>query len=491
VFVAIILFLLIPKKLVERFNFGESILNGHLTAKNTINKNRAGVHGRINSLASVFGELQNIYRSLVHKSAPMDEMTKIMSAQISGEVCGNCPNRGVCYMQVGAEAEIVACFNKVAYVGLERGKVSFLDIPQNLTIRCTRLNNVLVTTNRLLQERLQREATAQVLDTGKILMAQLLQGLNKLMIKFADDVCGSVVFDNDLANLIKDELLYRNIVASDCLIVRSSKNEYQVSVLVRRQDAKNQAIAQTVSRVVKHKMQLDSIDDGETAGFSIVTVKTSPQYQIIFGIAQVAKRFGDTCGDIYSFLRVNSEKTLMAVCDGMGAGARAEHAATLALSLVENFYKAGFPNEMIMTSVNQLLQISAGDVFSALDIAVFNLNSGEVDFIKVGASDGFIKRDRTVEVVEAGSLPIGVLDEMQPKVTRAVLTNGDIIVLCSDGVVDSFSDRLSLANFINNLEVGNVQELADTILREAIARSGNIAIDDCTVAVGRLTNRMA
>jgi stage II sporulation protein E len=66
---------------------------------------------------------------------------------------------------------------------------------------------------------------------------------------------------------------------------------------------------------------------------------------------------------------------------------------------------------MIMQSVNQLLQISGQDVFSALDIAVFNQASGEMDFIKVGASDGFIKREDSVEVVEAGSLPIGILED--------------------------------------------------------------------------------
>jgi len=173
----------------------------------------------------------------------------------------------------------------------------------------------------------------------------------------------------------------------------------------------------------------------------------------------------------------------------MGAGARAEEAGILALSLVENFYKAGFPNEMIIQSVNQLLQISAQDVFSALDIAVFNQSSGEVDFIKVGASDGFIKRRDSVEVVEAGSLPIGVLEEMQPKITRAVMCAGDAVILCSDGVSDAFGDRVALGNFINNLAMTTPQNFADTIMQECLNRSGRIAKDDCTVVVGKLTER--
>ena len=489
VIAAICVFVIMPSNFAKRFHFDMASLNGNFVSKNTINKNRAGVYARLNSLAAVFAELQNTYRSLIHADVPVNEIKLLIAGQVRAAVCENCPNRANCMSDTVTYDGIKDSFAAVAYLGLSRGSVNFLDIPQSLTIKCTRMNSVLSTTNSLLKERAEREAISEKLDTGKILMAQFLAGLNKLMVQFATDVCSDVVFDNDMADLIKEELLYRNIVASDCLIVKTALNEYTVSVLVSRADSRNRAIEQIISRVVKHKMQLDSVDDSETAGFAIVTVKTAPRYQVLFGVAQITKNFGEACGDIYSFLKINNEKTLMAVCDGMGAGAGAEKAATLALSLVENFYKAGFPNEMIMTTVNQLLQISAGDVFSALDIAVFNMGDGSVDFIKVGASDGFIKRADTVEVVEAGSLPIGVLDEMQPKITRTVLQTSNMVVLTSDGVSDSFGGRVSLANFINNLALENPQEMADTIIQECLNRSGRIAGDDSTVVVGRLIQR--
>lgn len=482
-------FILMPPGLTKKFDFQAASLNGNLVSKNTINRNRAGVYARLGSLASVFGELQNIYRSLVHAAASPEQAKGLIAGQVQSAVCENCSHRANCLRDTASHDDIKNSFAEVAKVGLGRGSVNFLDIPQTLTIKCARIGNILTKTNALLKEHAEREIAVGGVNAGKIQMAQILAGLNKLMIRFADDVCSGVVFDNEMADLIKDELLYRNIVASDCLITKTAANEYTVSVLVSRSDSKNSAIEQVISRVVKHKMQLDSIDDSETAGFAIVNVRTAPQYQVSFGVAQITKNFNEACGDIYSFLKVNNEKTLMAVCDGMGAGQSAERAATLALSLVENFYKAGFPNEMIMTSVNQLLQISATDVFSALDIAVFNLCSGEIDFIKVGASDGFIKRSNTVEVVEAGSLPIGILEEMQPKITRTVLNKGDTIVLVSDGVSDSFGSRVVLANFINNLDVVKPQELADIIIGEAINRSGRIAADDCTVVVGKLGER--
>jgi len=487
--VAVCFFVLTPQKLVRHFNFSANTLGSNLVSKNTINRNRAGVYMRIQSLASVFGELQNIYRALVTTATPPHEAKLLIADGVRAQVCENCTKRTACMREAASSAEVRESLAQLAFLGSTRGVVNFLDIPQTLTIKCGRINSVLSVTNSILKEQSARQTAVATLDTGKILMAQLLAGLNKLMVHFAEDVCSGVVFETELADLIKEELLYKNIVASDCLITKRGINDYTISVLVRRDDSRNRAIENTISRVVRRRMQTDQVDDGDTAGFCIVTVKTAPRFAMVFGVAQTSKNFAVPCGDIYSFLKVNNEKTLMAVCDGMGAGARAEEAGLLALSLVENFYKAGFPNEMIMQSVNQLLQISVQDMFSALDIAVFNQTSGEVDFIKVGASDGFIKRKTELEVVEAGSLPIGILEEMQPKITRAVLGAGDAVVLCSDGIADAFGCKVALGNFINNLTLTNPQQFADTIMQECLNRSGRIAKDDCTVAVGRLTER--
>ena len=140
-----------------------------------------------------------------------------------------------------------------------------------------------------------------------------------------------------------------------------------------------------------------------------------------------------------------------------------------------------------MYSVNQLLTFTGQDVFSALDMAVFDLATGDVDFIKVGAADGFIKRAREVEVVEAGSLPLGILDDIEPKITKAVLSAGDMVVLVSDGILDVFGgEKVALAGFINNLDVTNPQQLADQLIAKVTALADGYPADDCTVTVAQL-----
>jgi len=485
---ACILVLILPRACSRYFDFSKSLINGYLVSKNTINKNRQGIHKRLENLSMVFNEMQNIYRNLVSGSLPPEDTAKMIARNLAETVCESCEHRPNCRRDISASEMVNEAFEKLCYIGLQRGAVNFLDLSPDMSIRCKRLNVVLNTANTYVTQ-IQTKTQARVkLDATKILMAGLLSGLSRLCTNFAKDLGSEVVFDVEKAEQIKDALLGVGVIAADCLITKSKQGEYNVSVLVSRKDAQDSRIEKVISKMLVHRMQVETIDDAETAGYSIVTVKTASRYKLTFGVAQVAKDFNPQNGDAFSFLKVTSDKTMMALCDGMGAGARAQRASVLALSLIENFYKAGFSHE-VMESVNQLLIITEQEDFSAIDIAVFSLNDGMVNFIKVGGVEGFIKRARDVEVIEAGSLPMGIVEEMVPKVTRACLANGDMVVLVSDGVTESFGDRVALASFINNSHAEVPQTLADEIIAECLMRTDKIAIDDCTVVAARLDDK--
>ncbi len=485
--VAEFVFLCVPRKIANFFTFGADGLGGFLVSKNTINRNTAGISLRMRSLAAVFNEMQNTYRNLTRAALPPQETAMLLCTELAGSVCAECPHRAICRKTTNASQEIDQSIIHLAKAGLKRGSVTLLDVPNTLAVKCTRINTLMTALNKYLAANRNKEQIIAGLDSGKILMANLLAGISQLCSKFANDVCRSVVFDNERGEMVKEELLFRNIFAEDCLITKTTQNEYVVSVLVPRGDAKNQRIEKVVSQVCGHKMITDEIVDADTKGYAIVSVRSAPKYSILFGMAGVTKGVNQTSGDNFSFLRVTNEKTLMALCDGMGAGERAARASTLALSLVENFYKAGFPDEIIMYSVNQLLTFTGQDVFSALDMCVFDLATGEVDFIKVGAVDGYIKRAREVEVVEAGSLPLGILDDIEPKITKAMLSAGDMVVLVSDGVLDVFGgERVALAGFINNLDITNPQQLADQLIAKVSASVDGYPADDCTVTVAQI-----
>ncbi|MCL2570241.1 MAG: SpoIIE family protein phosphatase [Firmicutes bacterium] len=484
VFLAIVLFLLMPRFFISWLDFSVLLLGAYLVGKNTINQNNALVYNRMNHLANVFGEMSMVYKGMLQRTNSNEERATAIMTAVGMRICENCPNRANCMRDAISAKEMKNAIYRFAHLGLNRGEINILDTPPELSMRCVRLNTITSTIHESIQGIAERNCHEKAMDEGKIMLANLLDGVGSLCRNFAQTVSNKIILDVEKAGIIKEELLFKNIVTSDCIITKTHDQDYMVSVLVPTKDANSPMIPKIIGKNCRHKMILDRVDPTETAGFSIVTTKSAPRFNVTFGVATVAKAFNMVSGDVYTILKLDSKKSLIGICDGMGSGALAQEASALALGLIENFYKANFPSDVIMQNVNKLLTMKGGESFSALDVAIFHLDTGLVNFIKVGGVDTYIKRNREVEVITAGSLPLGILDEVRPKITEAVLGAGDYVVLLSDGILDSFAaDRVGLGNYINNLNTQSPQELADEIMREAINRGGKTPIDDLTIVV--------
>ena len=183
---------------------------------------------------------------------------------------------------------------------------------------------------------------------------------------------------------------------------------------------------------------------------------------------------------------LNEVKYLLAISDGMGHGEKAHKNSELTISVVENFYRAGFENEIVLSSVNKLMSINQMEDFATLDMCVIDLECGFIDFIKLGANPSYIRHKNSVTIVEGASLPLGVVDEIKTTVKKSAIDEGDIIILCSDGVADTFGGEEYLKDFITHMQISSPQEMADFIHKVAIQRSGGEIKDDITTIVARI-----
>ena len=267
-------------------------------------------------------------------------------------------------------------------------------------------------------------------------------------------------------------------------------NTTSVTMLVREKNKDDEHIEKVLSKVCNKKMILTSSNVSQTMGFVLNEYKTAPKYDVIFGSAGAPKFQNKVSGDSYSFIKLGSDKVLFALCDGMGSGNNAQKTSETAMSLIENFYRAGFDNETIISSVNRFLTLKSDDNYSALDMCVIDLKDSTADFIKVGAPEGFIKHKDLVEIMPAGALPLGILDEMKPVLSSKLLNNNDMVVLTTDGVIDAFEGIDNLKKYINNLTTTNPQIMANTIIDEAMLLSKNEPKDDCTIICLRVFNRV-
>jgi stage II sporulation protein E len=113
-----------------------------------------------------------------------------------------------------------------------------------------------------------------------------------------------------------------------------------------------------------------------------------------------------------------------------------------------------------------------------------HLSTGETDLIKIGAPFGGVKCRAGSERVEGASLPMGMLDEMTPAARRYVLSAGDMVVMCTDGVTDTLGDNL--LPLVASCAATHPQELASYILDEAVRCDRFAPHDDMTVVAVRV-----
>ena len=192
-------------------------------------------------------------------------------------------------------------------------------------------------------------------------------------------------------------------------------------------------------------------------------------------------------GDYAVYALVDRHTYAIILCDGMGSGKNANKISSLTTRLIENFYRAGFENEIILSSVNKLLSLTEEENFSTIDLCVIDCKKNVYDFIKLGATNGYIKRHKgEVEVIKSNGLPVGMLEEISPHITKRLISPFDILVFMSDGVADAFENKLNFESYLYNLDIINPQTLCDEIISKALEVSGNIANDDMTVVCVRV-----
>ena len=458
-----------------------------LTMQNIITRNRDIMQKRLYRLSGVFCEMDNVFRSMIKGKVAMAEIKSLMQAEIKSALCLDCPEKNRCHRIY--QHETSAIIENLTDVAFEKGKITLIDIPSVLTSRCFKVNQLVYKLNELINQYKSYAGLVNSIDASRVLIAEQLYGVSKVMKNLATEMGHNIDFDRGLEKKVIDELTYNNIICSDALIYNNDTTCVSATLAVRKEDYLKANIAKIVSKICNAKMIVCEDEMCDKAGWRIVNLKTAPKFDIVFGNSAITKSSSTTSGDCYSILRIENDKILMALCDGMGSGEKAENCSRVAISLVENFYKAGFDNEVILSSVNKFLSLGKEDVFSCLDLAVIDLKQGVCDLIKLGATIGHIKHSSTTEKIKCEALPLGIISTAEPTIQKKVLISGDMIVLCTDGINDSFSEENEFCDFINNINSLNPQEVADKILNKALENNQGVAIDDMTVIVAKVFAR--
>ena len=473
------IFFILPNKWLNEFAVIFNLSKDRLAMKNVVNRNRELLCKRLSNLAEVFNDMNIIYRNMIKKGMSKEDVKKILYEELCDKICSYCPERNHCHRTFADSTKKV--FEELITIAFERGKATLLDIPSYLTSRCKQTTAILGSVNTLTAQYKKYLTMASDVDSSKLMIAEQLLGISKVIDALSKEVDSNISFDTVRENKILDELTYHNIICIDAVVFEKDIHTLVASLVVRKEDAEKLRIVDCVGKICGQKMAVFEMFPSVRPNYTVINLKTAPRFDCMFGVSQKTKANSSVSGDNYSVIKLDGDRILFVISDGMGSGEKAENYSELSIALIENFYKAGFDNDIIISSVNKLLNLHKDDIFSALDIGVLDLKNGICDFIKMASPVTFIVSTEEVKKVESTSLPLGIVDDAYPLIKKEVVSSGDYIILVSDGVSDSFENDEAFKDEILSLRAKNPQELADQLLERALSKNKGYAIDDMTV----------
>lgn len=210
------------------------------------------------------------------------------------------------------------------------------------------------------------------------------------------------------------------------------------------------------------------------------------------GSAKTTKNESTQSGDSNLQVRLKDGKYVLAISDGMGSGTKARDASKSVIDILNKFLADGFNEEEALEFINTNLNLmQENDMYASLDLNILDLYTGQAIMIKNGACNTYIKNKKNISVYKSENMPVGTVDKI--KFTKEIvdLKEDDIIVICSDGVLESKNELSSdwIEDFLRNVNTNNVQKIADLILSETVDNSFGVACDDITVIVAKILKR--
>lgn len=301
----------------------------------------------------------------------------------------------------------------------------------------------------------------------------------------------SIFADEHLERKIKNRCSRFGIKILTTVFFVTEEGRYEIHLTVKAangQSVPTKMLAKILSECSGRRMELAE-EENPVLGSDYRTIicVEGPKFYTLSGVARIGKSCKRISGDNFSLLDLPGKKQGVILSDGMGAGERASEESSMVIELLEELLEAGFLKETALQMLNTALVTGREEIrFSTIDMCMFDLYNGNCEFTKAGASYTFIKTAEGVECLKSTSLPIGVVSKLELDEDKRALSDGDLVIMVTDGVMDALpvgEQEFLMKMMIEGNQKSNPREFAEHLLKQVLECSGEIPMDDMTILV--------
>ena len=338
----------------------------------------------------------------------------------------------------------------------------------------------------------------KVRTNRKNVQAQL-DGVSKAISSIAVKMEENMKEEENFVDVNKKAIVALEIkgIIVDEIEINKKDNRYFIDVYLKEdskitENTDIEKIKKVLEKVLSEKLMINDsktkkISKQGKRGFCFIS---EDKYLLQIGQATKIKDNSPVSGDSILQIRLNDGKYLIALSDGMGSGPEARKSSQIAIKMLERLLMSGFDKDTSIDLINTTIMNVNEEIFATLDIIIIDLYNGKIEFIKNGACPTYVKNNKKVQIIKSLSLPAGILENINLTTYDKDIENQDIIVLCSDGILDANVEyknkELWVKYMLEDIEISNSQKIADIILNEAIDNNYGKAKDDMSIIVCKL-----
>ena len=438
---------------------------------------------RMNSISNSMNALSGVIRGFSEKFRRPEPKKLTEKCKAIWEThCKNCPNECTCRGLSELETERIS--NKLASRLMSTGKIDRERLYEITKIRCPDLDTIAAQISALSAHMLEeaiREDKTRVFAMDYEAMAQM----------FADAAAEGdmrLTVDKILSDRLRRALAKAGFHAENVVVCGDRKKFIIATGEGVTHSSLSPSDIHTICEEacgVRFSAPAFMLEKGNSA----LTLESVPLFSVETASQQLAKKGENVCGDSISSVQNYDGYYYTFLCDGMGSGEDAALTSHLCSIFLEKMLSCGNKKAITLEMLNHFLTSRTTECFATVDLVEIDLVLGVASFLKSGAVPSYVVRNRHLYKIASGTFPIGILPEVSVEVTEFELCDGDVILICSDGVSSDIETQENenpqwFVDFISREWTDDLDAMAEKIIHAA--SSAGEKADDMTVELIRV-----
>lgn len=465
---SVLVFLIIKPYIPKIFFLSSSSSSAEKAPKAVTNTNFDNVSESLSGLSSI------IYKLSEHMKAPASQETCGIIDSAFDSVCATCSLSSMCFAK--KECNYPQMRQSLCAI-LRTGKLSKDELDKKLLCKCIKPDELTNYINAHYSDLCF--LTMKANRTGTV--AGMYSSMSRLIKAASKDTANENARDSKLEKALGEAL--KKIGIDYSFITAKGLRTKEICVHGIRADkipCSSKDISLYLSKLCKTKFTEPSFDISDCSDM-VMKLERGEIISTEYAQCACSAKYDEVNGDTITFFDTDKSYFYSLIADGMGSGKPAAVTSRLSCIFLQKLLSAGTAKNVSLEMLNNLLLSKNDETFSSIDLLEIDKLEGSAYFIKAGAAPSFILRNSRLYKISSKTPPVGIIHSFSAESTRFFLQKGDIIIMVSDGIIQSEADAIWISELINQAKQKEPCILAKQIIDKA--KQIDRHPDDCSCVV--------